>query len=65
LRPKQHEVHDDENENERDEKPDAAGRTWSRRGGLCLSQKQKQHAENLGEPELKPERFGCNRESLL
>jgi hypothetical protein len=37
LRPKQDEIHDNENENERDEKPDAAGWTWSRRGWLCLS----------------------------
>src|SRR6202011_562932 len=37
LRPKQDEIHDDENENKRDEKPDAASGTGSRRAWLCLS----------------------------
>jgi len=37
LRPKHHEIHDDENENEGDEKPDAAGGTRSGSRGLCLS----------------------------
>jgi len=43
LWPDHHEIHDDENENERHKEADAAGRTACRSGGLCLSQEGVEH----------------------
>ena len=59
LWPDHHEIHDDENENERHKEADAAGRTACRSGGLCLSQERVEHIKNW-RAHLKPERLRCN-----
>src|SRR4030095_14107786 len=54
-----HEIHDDEKENERHKKTDAAARTGCSRT-LCLSQKRVKHAKNW-RAHLKRETAGRNR----
>src|SRR4029450_12923489 len=61
LRPNHHKVHDDENENKRDEKrANAAAGHRCRRSRLSLSENQGEHIENW-RAHLKHERAHCNR----
>jgi len=59
LWPDHHEIHDDENENERHEEADAADRTAWRSGAWCLSQERVEHIKNW-RAHLKRERLRCN-----
>ena len=60
LRPDHYEIHDDENENERHEEADSAGRTACGSGALCLGQEHVQHSKTW-RAHLKRESLRCNR----